>query len=66
MSIYEITREVMQSCVLTPEQELAINQILSEQAYTLSDLEALDQLIEAIVRQEVRTSPDCYENHVAA
>lgn len=66
MSIYEIAREVMQSCVLTLEHESAINKILSEQTYNLSDLDALDQLIEAIVRKEVQTSSDHYGSHVAA
>ncbi|MEN9232350.1 MAG: hypothetical protein Q6L68_15740, partial [Thermostichus sp. DG02_5_bins_236] len=61
-----IAREVMQSCVLTLEHESAINKILSEQTYNLSDLDALDQLIEAIVRKEVQTSSDHYRSHVAA
>lgn len=63
MSIREIIQEVLQSSVLTPQQESAINKILLEQSYTPSDLDALDELIEAIFRREVQTASDYYENH---
>ena len=66
MSIREIIREVLQSSMLTLEQELAINKILLEQTYNLSDLDALDELVEAIVRKEIQTSSDHYGSHVAA
>ncbi|MFQ3584519.1 MAG: hypothetical protein SNJ85_06250 [Cyanobacteriota bacterium] len=66
MSIREIIQEVFQSSVLTLQQESAINQILLERTYNLSDLDALDELIEAIVRKEIQTSSDHYGTHVAA
>lgn len=66
MSIREIIREVLQTSVLTLQQESAINKILLEQTYSLSDLDALDELVEAIVRKEIQTSSDYYGNHVAA
>ncbi|MEN9226301.1 MAG: hypothetical protein Q6L60_09795 [Thermostichus sp. HHBFW_bins_43] len=56
MRIREIIKEALKSSVLTQQQESAINTILWEKAYDLSDLEALDELIEAIIRQEVQTS----------
>ncbi|MCF2972406.1 hypothetical protein L1047_14515 [Synechococcus sp. Nb3U1] len=66
MSIREIIREVLQTSVLTLQQESAINKILLEQTYSLSDLDALDELVEAIVRKEIQTSSDYCGNHVAA
>jgi hypothetical protein len=58
MSIRQIIDEVLQSSVLTLQQEFSINQILWEKNYDLSDLEALDKLVEAILRQEVRAASD--------
>lgn len=58
MSIRKIIDEVLQSSVLTLQQESSINQILWEKNYDLSDLEALDKLVEAILRQEVRAASD--------
>ncbi|MGY2767116.1 hypothetical protein [Thermostichus sp. MS-CIW-26] len=58
MSIRQIIDEVLQSSVLTLQQEASINQILWEKNYDLSDLEALDKLVEAILRQEVRAASD--------
>ncbi|MFS8852649.1 hypothetical protein NW832_07620 [Synechococcus sp. R5-16] len=58
MSIRQIIDEVLQSLVLTLQQESSINQILWEKNYDLSDLEALDKLVEAILRQEVRAASD--------
>lgn len=58
MSIRQIIDEVLQSSVLTLQQESSINQILWERNYDLSDLEALDKLVEAILRQEVRAASD--------
>ncbi|MFS8779499.1 hypothetical protein NW813_09825 [Synechococcus sp. R55.6] len=58
MSIRQIIDEVLQSSVLTLQQESSINQILWEKNYDLSDLEALDKLVEAILRQEVRAASD--------
>ncbi len=66
MSIREIINEVLQSSVLTPQQESAINKILWEKTYNLSDLEALDELVEAIIRNDVQASRDGYEDSVAA
>ncbi|MCJ2541683.1 hypothetical protein [Thermostichus vulcanus] len=66
MSIHEIIQEVFQSSILTLQQESAINQILLERTYNPSDLDALDELIEAIVRKEIQTSSDHYGTHVAA
>ncbi|ABD02810.1 hypothetical protein NW837_02645 [Synechococcus sp. R6-10] len=58
MSIRQIIDEVLQSSVLTLQQESNINQILWERNYDPSDLEALDELVEAILRQEVRAASD--------
>ncbi|MFS8896008.1 hypothetical protein [Synechococcus sp. R3-13] len=58
MSIRKIIDEVLQSSVLTLQQESSINQILWERNYDPSDLEALDELVEAILRQEVRAASD--------
>lgn len=58
MSIRQIIDEVLQSSVLTLQQESSINQILWEKNYDLSDLEALDKLVESILRQEVRAASD--------
>lgn len=58
MSIRQIIDEVLQSSVLTLQQESSINQILWEKNYDLSDLETLDKLVEAILRQEVRAASD--------
>jgi hypothetical protein len=58
MSIRQIIDEVLQSSVLTLQQESSINQILWKKNYDLSDLEALDKLVEAILRQEVRAASD--------
>jgi hypothetical protein len=58
MSIRQIIDEVLQSSVLTLQQDSSINQILWEKNYDLSDLEALDKLVEAILRQEVRAASD--------
>jgi hypothetical protein len=58
MSIRQIIDEVLQSSILTLQQESSINQILWEKNYDLSDLEALDKLVEAILRQEVRAASD--------
>ncbi len=58
MSIREIIDEVLRSSTLTLQQELTINKILWEKDYNLSDLEALDELVEAILRQEVKAAPD--------
>ncbi|HIK20828.1 MAG TPA: hypothetical protein IGR15_07195 [Synechococcus sp. M44_DOE_062] len=58
MSIRKIIDEVLQSSVLTLQQESSINQILWEGNYDPSDLEALDELVEAILRQEVRAASD--------
>jgi hypothetical protein len=58
MSIRQIIDEVLQSSVLTLQQESSINQILWEKNYDLSELEALDKLVEAILRQEVRAASD--------
>ncbi|MFS8882721.1 hypothetical protein NW849_04895 [Synechococcus sp. R55.3] len=58
MSIRQIIDEVLQSSVLTLQQESSINQILWERNYDPSDLEALDELVEAILRQEVRAASD--------
>lgn len=58
MSIRQIIDEVLQSSVLTLQQESSINQILWEKNYDLYDLEALDKLVEAILRQEVRAASD--------
>lgn len=58
MSIRQIIDEVLQSSVLTLQQEASINQILWEKNYDLSDLEALDKLVEAILCQEVRAASD--------
>jgi hypothetical protein len=66
MSIREIINEVLQSSVLTLQQESAINKILWEKTYNLSDLEALDELVEAIIRNDVQASRDCYGDSVAA
>ncbi len=66
MSIREIINEVLQSSVLTLQQESAINKILWEKTYNLSDLEALDELVEAIIRNDVQASRDGYEDSVAA
>ncbi len=66
MSIREIINEVLQSSVLTLQQESAINKILWEKTYNLSDLEALDELVEAIIRNDVQASRDRYGDSAAA
>ncbi len=58
MSIREILDEVLKSSILTPQHESSINQILWERSYDPSDLEALDELVEAILRQEVKATSD--------
>ncbi len=58
MSIREIVDEVLRSSTLTLQQELSINKSLWEKDYNLSDLEALDELVEAILRQEVKAVSD--------
>ncbi|MFT0751244.1 hypothetical protein [Synechococcus sp. RC10A2] len=58
MSIREIIDEVLRSSTLMLQQEFSINKILREKDYNLSDLEALDELVEAILRQEVKAAPD--------
>ncbi len=66
MSIREIIDEVLQSSTLTLQQELAINKILWEKGCSLSDLEALDELVEAILRQEVKVASDSCRSPSAA
>ncbi|MFS8859619.1 hypothetical protein [Synechococcus sp. B60.1] len=66
MSIREIVSEVLQSSTLTLQQELTINKILWEKGYSLSDLEALDELVEAILRQEVKAASDSCKGPSAA
>jgi hypothetical protein len=60
MKIREIAQASLRSSVLTLEQEAEIERLLLQKQYTATDLEALEQLLEALekrcVRAEVRTT----------
>ncbi|MDX2270625.1 MAG: hypothetical protein NW237_01565 [Cyanobacteriota bacterium] len=66
MSIQQIIQEVFASAHLTEAQEDAINTILWDHRFSEQDIDALDRLIEAILRKEVRANDYTLRNETSA
>ncbi|MDX2272221.1 MAG: hypothetical protein NW237_09785 [Cyanobacteriota bacterium] len=58
MTIPEIVAKVMETCVLTSDQEEGIDTLLKMQDYTHQDLNVLDHLFSAVLSRRVMPAND--------